>query len=87
MTLTEFQQAGYQIQVTYDNTQFMQADVPINQLADVDDPIDLEYTNDDLIELSYNVGSETFTIIKPNGQAVDQDFDDLKSLKEYIAKL
>lgn len=29
MTLTEFQQAGYQIEVTYDNTQFMQADVPI----------------------------------------------------------
>lgn len=87
MTLTEFQQAGYQIEVTYDNTQFMQADVPIDQLADINDPIDLEYTNDDLIELSYNAGSETFTIIKPNGQAIDQEFYDLKSLKEYIAKL
>lgn len=87
MTLTEFQQAGYQIQVTYDNTQFMQADVPIAQLADIDNPIDLEYTNDDMIELSYNTGSETFTIIKPDGQAVDQEFDDLKSLKEYIANI
>ena len=87
MTLTEFQQAGYQIQVTYDNTQFMQADVPINQLADIDDPIDLEYANDDLIELSYNADSETFTIIKPDGQAIDQEFYNLKSLKEYIAKL
>lgn len=87
MTLTEFKQAGYQIQVTYDNTQFMQADVPIDQLANVDDPIDLEYTNDDMIELSYNAGSETFTIVKPDGQDVDQEFDDLKSLKEYIAKI
>lgn len=87
MTLTEFQQAGYQIEVTYDNTQFMQADVPIDQLADINNPIDLEYTNDDLIELSYNAGSETFTIIKPNRQAIDQEFYDLKSLKEYIAKL
>ena len=87
MTLTEFQQAGYQIQVNYDNTQFMQADVPIAQLADIDDPIDLEYTNEDMIQLSYNVGSETFTIIKPDGQTVDQEFDDCQSLKEYIAKL
>lgn len=87
MTLTEFQQAGYQIEVTYDNTQFMQADVPIAQLADVDDPVDLEYTNDDMIELSYNAGSETFTIIKPDGHAVDQEFYDIKSIKEYIAKI
>ena len=87
MTLSEFQQAGYQIQVTYDNTQFMQADVPIDQLADINDPIDLEYTNDEMIELSYNAGSETFTIIKPDGQTIDQEFYDLKSLKEYIAKL
>lgn len=87
MTLTEFQQAGYQIQVTYDNTQFMQADVPIDQLADVNDPIDLEYTNDDMIELSYNVGSETFTIIKPDGHSVDQEFYDIKAIKEYIEKL
>lgn len=87
MTLTEFQQAGYQIEVTYDNTQFMQADVPIAQLADIDDPIDLEYTNDDMIELSYNAGSETFTIIKPDGHAVDQEFYDIKSIKEYITKI
>lgn len=40
-----------------------------------------------MIELSYNAGSETFIIIKPDGQAVDQEFDDLKSLKEYIAKI
>ena len=87
MTLTKFQEAGYQIQVTYDNTQFMQADVPIAQLADVDDPVDLEYTNDDMIELSYNAGSETFTIIKPDGHAVDQEFYDVESIKEYIAKI
>ena len=40
-----------------------------------------------MIQLSYNVDSETFTIIKPDGHAVDQEFDDLKSLKEYIAKI
>lgn len=43
--------------------------------------------NEDMIRLSYNVDSETFTIIKPDGQTVDQEFDDLKSIKEYIAKL
>lgn len=40
-----------------------------------------------MIQLSYNVDSETFTIIKPDRQNVDQEFDDLKSIKEYIAKL
>lgn len=40
-----------------------------------------------MIELSYNAGSETFTIIKPDGHAVDQEFNDIKSIKEYIAKL
>ena len=43
--------------------------------------------NEDMIDLSYNAGSETFTIIKPDGQAVDQEFYDCQSLKEYIAKL
>ena len=43
--------------------------------------------NEDIIQLSYNVDSETFTIIKPDGQTVNQEFDDLKSIKEYIAKL
>ena len=43
--------------------------------------------NEDMIQLSYNVDSETFTIIKPDGQTVDQEFDDCQSLKEYIAKL
>lgn len=40
-----------------------------------------------MIQLSYNVDSETFTIIKPDGHAIDQEFDDCQSLKEYIDKL
>ena len=43
--------------------------------------------NEDMIQLSYNVDSETFTIIKPDGHAVDQEFYDIKSIKEYIAKI
>lgn len=39
-----------------------------------------------MIQLSYNVDSETFTIIKTDGHAVDQEFYDIKSIKEYIAK-
>ena len=65
----------------------MQADVPVAQLKDINDLTDLEYTNADIIEISYNVGSEIFTIIKPDGQAIDQEFNDLKSLKECITKL
>ena len=40
-----------------------------------------------MIQLSYNVDSETFTIMKPDGQTADQEFYDCQSLKEYIAKL
>ena len=40
-----------------------------------------------MIELSYNAGSETFTIVKPDGQDVDQEFYDVESIKEYIAKI
>lgn len=43
--------------------------------------------NENMLDLSYNAGNETFTIIKPDGQVVDQEFDDCQSLKEYIAKL
>lgn len=43
--------------------------------------------NENMIKLSYNIDSETFTIIKPDGQTVDQEFNDCQSLKEYIAKL
>ena len=67
MNLTAFQQAGYQIQVNYDNTQFMQADVPIAQLAKVDDIDDLDYENDDVLETSYNFDSAQFSIYDKEG--------------------
>lgn len=87
MNLTEFQQAGYQIQVNYDNTQFMQADVPIAQLAKVDDIDDLDYENDDILETSYNFDSEQFSIYDKDGNCVADGLHTMDDLNEAIAKL
>lgn len=87
MNLTEFQQAGYQIQVNYDNTQFMQADVPITQLAKVDDIDDLDYENDEVLETSYDSGSEQFSIYDKEGNCLADSLFTIADLKEAILKL
>lgn len=87
MNLTEFQEAGYQIQVNYDNTQFMQADVPIAQLAKVDDVDDLDYENDDVLETSYDFGSEQFSIYDREGNCLVDSLFTVENLKEAIVKL
>lgn len=87
MNLTEFQQAGYQIQVNYDNTQFMQADVPVAQLAKVDDINDLDYENDEVLETSYDSGSEQFSIYDREGNCLVDSLFTVENLKEAILKL
>lgn len=88
MNLTEFQEAGYQIQVNYDNTQFMQADVPIAQLADVNDDFDdLAYENDEILETSYNPGSQQFSIYDKDGNCLADSLYTVEELKETINKL
>ena len=87
MTFTEFQEAGFSIQVNYDNTQFMQTDVPAEQLANVDDANDLEYTNDEVIEDSYNFGSEQFSIYDRDGNCIADSIYTVDDLKKTIAKM
>ena len=87
MNLTEFQQAGYQIQVNYDNTQFMQADVPVAQLANANDADDLDYENDEILETSYDSGSEQFSIYDKEGNCLADNLFTVENLKEAIIKL
>ena len=87
MNLTEFQQAGYQIQVNYDNTQFMQADVPAAQLANTNDADDLAYENDEVLETSYDSGSEQFSIYDQAGNCLADNLFTIADLKEAILKL
>lgn len=87
MNLTEFQEAGYQIQVNYDNTQFMQADVPVAQLANANDANDLAYENDEVLETSYDSGSEQFSIYDKAGNCLADNLFTIENLKEAIVKL
>ena len=87
MNLTEFQQAGYQIQVNYDNTQFMQADVPVAQLVNANDTDDLGYENDEVLETSYDSGSEQFSIYDKDGNCLADSLFTVENLKEAIIKL
>lgn len=87
MNLTEFQQAGYQIQVNYDNTQFRQADVPIAQLAKIDDIDDLDYENDGVLATSYNFDSQQFSIYDKDDNCVADGLRTMADLKAAIAKL
>ena len=87
MTLTEFQEAGYQIQVNYDNTQFMQADVPAAQLADIRNADDLTYENDKVLETSYDSDSEQFGIYDREGTCLAANIYTVADLKATIRKL
>lgn len=87
MNLTEFKEAGYQIQVNYDNTQFMQADVPVAQLANANDADDLGYENDEVLETSYDSGSEQFSIYDREGNCLVDNLFTVENLKEAIVKL
>lgn len=87
MTLTKFKEAGYQIQVNYDKTQFRQADVPVEQLSNVDDVSDLNYENDDILGTSYNFDSEEFSIYDKNGNCVADSICTVDGLKAAINDL
>ena len=87
MTFTEFKETGFTIQVTYDNTQFMQADGPAEQLANVNDTNDLEYDNDEVIETSYDPGSEQFSIYDKDDNCIADNIYTVDDLKETIAKM
>lgn len=87
MTFTEFKEAGFTIQVTYDNTQFMQANVPVEQLANVNDANDLDHDNDEVIETSYDPGSEQFSIYDKDGKCIADSIYTADDLKETIAKM
>lgn len=87
MTFTEFKEAGFTIQATYDNTQFMQANVPVEQLANVNDANDLDHDNDEVIETSYDPGSEQFSIYDKDGNCIADSIYTADDLKETIAKM
>ena len=87
MTFTEFKEAGFTIQVTYDNTQFMQTDVPVEQLANDNDANDLDHDNDEVIETSYDPGSEQFSIYDKDDNCIADSIYTVDDLKETIAKM
>lgn len=87
MTFTEFKEAGFTIQVTYDNTQFMQTDVPVEQLANVNDANDLDHDNDEVIKTSYDPGSEQFSIYDKDDNCIADSIYTVDDLKETITKM
>lgn len=87
MEYKEFKKKGYTIQVNYDMTDFMEAEIDPMDLPDTTDENDLQYHHEVTNDESFNSGSAIYSIwTKQVNMMSDCVADELSydELKDYI---
>lgn len=90
MKIKEFAKKGYTVQVTYTNTQYMQADVNLNSIDlsnyETRYDTDLEFNNEDVIETMYDDFSSTYSVTNPQNEVIANDLE-YSQLLNFIDQL
>ncbi|GGV14294.1 hypothetical protein [Lactobacillus acetotolerans] len=83
--LKKINKKGYKVQVSYDMTRFMSADINLAEIEKANQETDLTFKNPVLNSEDYDYGSASFDVFNTENEPVAQELT-FEQLKTWIKK-